>query len=481
MTQADFYTILPIILLVAWASALLLVDLFIPKGRKGLTALLAAVGLAAAMGITLTQSGHTGVGFSGMVVLDGFSVFVNLLLLFTGLLGVALAYGYVKRLGIERGEYYTLLLFSIAGMLLMAQAADLIMIFLALELLSIPLYVLAAFAHPQAESEEAGLKYFLLGAFSSGFVVYGIALVFGATQTTALSGIAAAVSAGTANTMLMLIGSALILVGFSFKVAAVPFHMWTPDVYQGAPTSVTAFMAAGAKIAGFAALLRVFSTAFPSLAADLTPVLWVLAALTMIVGNLIAVSQTNIKRMLAYSSIAHAGYILMAFVPFGNPDVAPISIAAGLFYLVSYVLTNFGSWGVVIALEKAEGKGLNLDDYAGLGRKYPGLAAAMTIFMLSLTGIPPTLGLVGKFYLFRAVIAGGFYGLAIIGVLTSLVSAYYYLRVVVIMYMRDGEPEATSEPWLNLTWAGMALATVVLSFVPSFVFEWASQAVMKLF
>jgi NADH-quinone oxidoreductase subunit N len=363
----------------------------------------------------------------------------------------------------------------------MAQAADLIIVFLALELLSIPLYVLAAFARPQAESEEAGIKYFLLGAFATGFVVYGIALVFGATGSTALSGIAVAIGSGTANTLLMLIGAALILVGFGFKVAAVPFHMWTPDVYQGAPSAVTAFMAAGAKIAGFSALLRVFATAFPSLAADLTPVLWTLAALTMIAGNLIAIAQTNIKRLLAYSSIAHAGYILMAFVPYGDPVVAKVSVAAVLFYLVSYALTNFGSWGVVIALEKAEGRGLEIADYAGLGRKYPALAAAMTVFMLSLTGIPPTLGLVGKFYLFRAVIAGGFYGLAVIGVVTSLISAYYYLRVVVTMYMREGEPSTTSEPWLDLTWGAAALVTVIVSLVPAPLFDWASKAVLRLF
>ncbi len=480
VTQVDFYTLLPVILLVVWACALLLADLFIPKERKWLTAVLAAFGLALALGFTLSQVGRENTGFNGMVVLDGFAVFVNALLLVAGLLGVALAYGYIKRMGIERGEYYTLMLFSLSGMMLMAQAADLIIVFLSLELLSLPLYVLAAFARPKTDSEEAGLKYFLLGAFSSGFVLYGIALVYGATGATSLSGIVAAVSNGTPG-LLLTIGSALILVGLGFKVAAVPFHMWTPDVYQGAPTAVTAFMAAGAKIAGFAALLRVFATAFPSLAVDMTPVLWALSALTMIVGNLLAISQTDIKRMLAYSSIAHAGYILMAFVPYGNPDIAPVSIAAGTLYLVAYALTNFGSWGVVIALERAEGKGLAISDYAGLGRKYPLLAAAMTVFMLSLTGLPPTLGLVGKFYLFRAVLAGGYVGLAIIGVVTSLISAYYYLRVVVTMYMQEGEPETEREFWLGLTTAGTALVTVLISLVPQGLFAWVSAAVLKLF
>jgi NADH-quinone oxidoreductase subunit N len=480
MTQSDLTTLLPLAILTVWACVLLLADLFIPKDRKGITALLSALGLALTLGFTLSQIGGEVSGFNGMVVLDGFSTFVNALLLISGLLGIALAYGYVKRMGIERGEYYTLLLFSIVGMMLMAQATDLIIVFLALELLSIPLYVLAAFARPKLDSEEAGLKYFLLGAFSTGFVVYGIALIFGATQSTNIFAIVSAASSSTGS-LLLTIGAALILVGFGFKVAAVPFHMWTPDVYQGAPTAVTAFMSSGAKIAGFAALLRVFATAFPSIATDMTGVLWALAALTMIVGNVIAIAQTDIKRLLAYSSIAHAGYILMAFVPYGNDSVRDVSIAAGLFYLVSYAFTNFGAWGVVIALEKKEGRGLAIADYAGLSKKYPALAAAMTVFMLSLIGLPPTIGLVGKFYLFRAVIAGGFTWLAIIGVLTSLISAYYYLRVVVVMYMRDGEPTAERETWLDMTTTVAALVTVLVSLVPQYLFAWASSAVLKLF
>jgi NADH-quinone oxidoreductase subunit N len=482
LTPTDYSTIWPLIFLTTWACILVLVDLFIPKERKGITALLSVFGLALTLGLTLTQIGQGIRAFSGMVVLDGFAVFVNALLLVSGLLGIALAYGYVKRMGLERGEYYTLLLFSVTGMMLMAQAADLIVVFLALELLSIPLYVLAAFARPRAESEEAGLKYFLLGAFATGFVVYGTALVFGASGSTNLAAIIGNTAPGSSNLLLLSIGAALILVGFGFKVAAVPFHMWTPDVYQGAPSAVTAFMSSGAKIAGFAALLRVFATAFPSIAVDMTDILWAVAALTMILGNVVAIAQTNIKRLLAYSSIAHAGYILMAFVPYGDSDplVRNTSIAAGLFYLVAYALTNFGAWGVVIALEKSEGRGLELADYAGLARKHPALAAAMTVFMLSLIGLPPTLGLVGKVYLFRAVIAGGFYGLAIIGVLTSLVSAYYYLRVVVIMYMRDGDPQTERESFLDLTTIGTAIATVVISLAPQFLFAWASSAVVLL-
>ena len=483
MTQTDLFTLLPNILLIIWACALLLVDLFIPKNRKSTTALLAAFGLAIVMGIVLAQAGREMTAFNDMITVDGFSVFLSILFLATGLLSIALAHGYLKRMGIERGEYYTLMLFSISGMLLMAQASNLIVIFLGLELLSIPLYVLAAWARPRQESEEAGIKYFLLGAFATGFVVYGIALTFGATGSTQLSAIVASAVGGKADSTLLVIGAALLLVGFGFKVAAVPFHMWTPDVYQGSPTPVTGFMAVGAKVAGFAALLRIFVSAFafPGLSADLVPVLWGLAAVTMIGGNLIAIAQTDIKRMLAYSSIAHAGYILMALVSYGDPKVAQDSVASALFYLVAYAITSFGAWAMVIALEQAEGKGLEIKDYAGLGRKYPVLAAAMTVFMLSLTGIPPTLGLVGKLYLFRTVVEGGFIGLAVIGVLTSLISAYYYLRVVVVMYMREGEPQVTSDSWVYLTVGVTALATVILSLVPADLFKLASDAVLKLF
>jgi NADH-quinone oxidoreductase subunit N len=481
MTLSDLNTILPLLVLVVWTSLLLLVDLFIPRGRKGWTALLAAVGLALAMGLTLAQAGDQASGFGGMVRLDGFSSFLGVLFLGTGLLSVALAYGYLKRMGLERGEFYTLLMFSVCGMLLMAHAADLIVIFLALELLSIPLYVLAAFARPRADSEEAGLKYFLLGAFATGFVVYGITLVYGATGTTSLATIVERLSLAPAalSPVLLTIGAALILVGFSFKVAAVPFHMWTPDVYQGAPTPVTAFMAVGAKAAGFAALMRIFVLAFPSLGADLTPVLWALAALTMLVGNIIAIAQTNIKRMLAYSSIAHAGYILMALVAFGNPAVAGDAVASALFYLVAYAVTSFGAWSVVMALEKPDARGLEINDFAGLGRRKPLLAAAMTVFMLSFTGMPPTLGLVGKFFLFRTAIEGGFIWLAVIGVLTSLISAYYYLRVVVTMYMRAGDGDVETEPWLSFTTTITAVATVVLQFLPAALFALAAGAVLK--
>ena len=477
----DLLAILPFLIVVAWAILLLLAELVIPKERKGVMPVLAGIGLLLALVAAVARVGGQTVAFNGMIVYDGFAVFLSVLFLGSGLAAVALSYDYLKRMDLHHNEFYILLLLSISGMLLMAMAADLILVFMALELLSIPLYVLAGFALPRQDSEEAALKYFLLGAFAGGFVVYGVALVFGATGSTALTRITAAISAGNANLAFLAVGAALILVGFGFKVAAVPFHMWTPDVYQGSPSPVTAFMAVCAKAAGFAALLRVFITAFPAITQDITPILWILSALTMILGNVVAIAQSNIKRLLAYSSIAQAGYILMALVPYGNSEVSQDAIASALFYLLAYAVTTFGAWAVVIALEQAEGKGLELNDYAGLARKYPALAAAMTVFMLSLTGIPPTLGFVAKFYLFRTVIEGGYIGLAIIGGLTSLVSAFYYLRVVVIMYMREGQPEIRRESWLAITAFAAAIATVVLAIFSTPLFQWASQAIMLVY
>jgi NADH-quinone oxidoreductase subunit N len=401
-----------------------------------------------------------------MIIGDGFASFLTVLFLLAGLAGIALAYDYLKRMGIERGEYYTLLLFSICGMVLMAHAGDLIVVFLALELLSIPLYVLSGFAYPRLESEEAALKYFLLGAFATGFVVYGIALTYGATQATRLAGILEAAQSGVASPGLLAIGAGLILVGLGFKVAAVPFHMWTPDVYQGAPSPVVAFMSVGAKAGGFAALLRVLLTAFPALAPQWAPAVGWIAALTMIWGNVAAIGQSNIKRLLAYSSIAHAGYILMALASSADNRVAASAVSSALFYLLAYAVTNLGAWAVVLAMEKAEGSGLAIDDYAGLGARRPGMALAMAVFMLSFTGVPPTIGFIGKFALFRAAVDAGLIGLALVGVITSLVSAYFYLRVVIVMYMRPGEPVTRSEGWLNATVAVTALAAIAFGLLP---------------
>jgi NADH-quinone oxidoreductase subunit N len=472
----DLLPLLPFLIVIGWACILVLLDLFIPKDRKWLTALLAAIGLIGALipnSLNFSKSADT---LSGMIIQDSFSSFLQLIFLLVGLMGIVLAYDYVKRREIERGEYYILLLFSVGGMMLMALAGDLIVVFLAIELLSIPLYVLSSFASPQEESEEAGIKYFLLGAFASSFVVYGIALVYGATQTTQFAEIVNNAQAGQTDPGLLILGAALILVGLGFKVAAVPFHMWTPDVYHGAPSSVTAFMSVGAKAGGFAALLRVFIVAFPSVADSWAPLIMWVAALTMTWGNVAAIAQVNIKRMLAYSSIAHAGYILMVLPAAANAQVAPDAVSGALFYILAYAVSNLGAWGVVMAMEKANGDGLAIEDYAGLGTKNPGLALAMAIFMFSLIGIPPTAGFMGKFYIFRAVIDADLIWLAIVGVVTSLISAYYYLRVVIVMYMRSGDPATHSEAWLDSSVIVTAFGTILLGILPGSFLALAGQA-----
>ncbi len=476
MAPGEFAPILPMALLGAWACALLIVDLFVPRERRGITAWLAAAAILTSLAVVVLQAGGQVTGPEAMVVGDGTGSFFQAILLVGALAGVALAFDYIRRTGIERGEYYILLLFSLSGMLLLCIASDLLMVFLGLELLSIPLYVLAGFALPRPDSEEAALKYFLLGAFSSSFIVFGIALIYGATATTNLYAVAQQASAGSADMPLLLVGSLMVLVSLAFKVAAVPFHMWTPDVYQGAPTSVVAFMTVGSKVAGFAALLRVLTAAFPSLSVHWAQAgIWI-AALTMIWGNVAAVGQRNIKRMLAYSSIAHAGYVFMAIPAAAAAGLQSQAYSAALFYLLAYSLTGVGAWGVVLAVEHAQGGGTNIEDYAGLGSRRPLLAAAMTIFMLSLTGVPPTLGFVGKFFLFQTVLEANLTGLALIGVLTTLVSAYFYLRVVVNMYMRPGLPEVRSERWLNFTVGAMAIAVLLLGLLPQPLLRIAYQA-----
>jgi len=383
---------------------------------------------------------------------------------------------YVRRTGMDRGEYYALLLFSTLGMMIMAGSLDLITIFLGLETLSISLYILAGFLREQLKSNESALKYLLLGAFASGFVLYGIALIYGATGSINLKRVAEVVAAGkVASPTLLIIGMGLLIIGFGFKVASVPFHMWTPDVYEGAPTSVTAFMIAGTKAAAFAAFLRILMTALPVLQPDWSRILWVLAVLTMTVGNVVAIAQSNIKRMLAYSSIAHAGYILVALVAAGK-----LGSGSVLFYLVAYTFMNLGAFAVVVALARQEGERLTIDEYAGLGLRYPFLGAAMALFMFSLAGIPPTGGFMGKFYIFSAAIQANYIGLAVIGVLNSVISAYYYLRVTVVMYMGQGEAEPAAgrlSPALTLAVLIAIVGTLQLGLFPSRIFEVALRSV----
>lgn len=476
----DLLNILPIATLIGWACLLLLVEVFLPKGNKNIIPFLSIVGLVLTIILTVKQSGTTVTAFKDMLILDAFSNYLTLLVLGTGLFSIGLAKDYLDRMGWYKAEYYILMLFSISGVMLMTAAADLIVVFLALELLSIPLYIMAAVAQPNPQSEEAGMKYFLLGAFAGGFILYGIALVYGATATTNLHHILVTVSSGIENPAFLVIGAALILIGFGFKVAAVPFHMWTPDVYEGAPTPVTAYMAVAAKIGGFAALLRIFIVAFPAAGGDLAPVIFGVVTATLLIGNLAALAQTNIKRLFAYSSISHAGFILMAFITYNLPEIYPEAVAASLFYLLTFAIASFGSWAIVISLEKAEGKGLALEDYKGLGKKYPVLGISMLVFMLSFAGIPPTLGFAGKVYIFRAVIMADQIGLAFIGVLASLISAYYYLRLVIFMFMHEGEPESTKSFWVNFTTVSSAVATVVLFLFASPLIKWATDAVLSI-
>jgi NADH-quinone oxidoreductase subunit N len=472
----DLLAILPIVAVSLWACALLLIEAFLPERARPSVPWLAAVGMVAALVLVVAVPPPVVAAYGGMVEVDGLGRFLQALFLLAGILAVPLAVDYLQRRGIGRGEYYTLLMFSVAGMMLMAVAADLVIVFLALELLSIPLYVLAAFAWPRPESEESGMKYFLLGAFASAFLVYGTALAYGTTGSTNLRAIFDALQAGRADPLMLAVASALLLVGLGFKVAAVPFHMWTPDVYQGAPTSAVAFMAVGAKAAGFAVLLRLMLVGFPIAAEVWTPIVSLLAAATMIWGNVAAIAQTDIKRMLAYSSIAHAGYLLMAVAAGSAQPASPGAVSAALFYLLAYGVTTIGAWAVVLGLERADGSGTSLDDYAGLARRRPWMALAMSVFMLSLIGVPPTVGFLGKFVVFGSAVEAGLIGLAIVGVLTSLVSAYYYLRVVIYMYMRPGEAEVRREAWLTAAIAATALATLLLGLLPGPLLQLAAQA-----
>jgi NADH-quinone oxidoreductase subunit N len=476
LSTHDWLSVLPVLILSGWGMVLLVVELFVPKERSSLIGWLSMIGIVGAMVASLALSANRLSGFSGMVVLDPMAAFISLVGLLTTLLTVWVSLNYIRDRGIERGEYYALLLFSTSGIMLMAQAANLIVVFLGLELLSIPLYILAGFARPQLESEEAAIKYFLLGAFATGFLVYGIALVYGATGTTDLARLAEVAQAGR-NATLLLVGAGLIIVGLGFKVAAVPFHMWTPDVYEGAPTPITGFMSVGAKAAGFASLLRVLLFGLGAVRLDWMPVLAVLSALTMILGNVVALTQTNLKRMLAYSSIAHAGYLLM-----GLAAGTGAGLAAILFYLLSYAFTNIGAFAVLTALAQRKSEDQTFHQYAGLMRQHPWLTAAMAFFMLSLTGIPPTGGFFGKYYLFLAAVDGNLGWLAIVGVITSVISAFFYLRVIVDMTMREPESETPGHiyPPVIATLSVTALGTLVLGVWPGPWLQMA-QAGLKLF
>lgn len=437
----DYGALAPFLVLVAGAALGLLVELYLPPSRRSLLGYLglATVAIAAASSLPLWNAPRS--TFNGMVEIDRFGLVVVFIVLVATGLSILMGLDFLPTHGLGFGEYYPLLLFTASGMVLLALASDLILVFLALEVLSLGLYVLAGFARGNASAEEAALKYFLLGSFSLGFLVYGTSLVYGATGTTGFAPIAERVVAdGLAADPLLLVGMALILVGLGFKAALVPFHMWTPDVYYGAPTPVTAFMSVGTKAVAFAALARFLVAAVPDLRASWALLLWSLAIITMLVGNLAGLTQRNIKRLLAYSSIGQAGYILVAVIAASSQDAGIRASALGsmLFYLAVYTFMNLGAFGVVLALAGPGSERLGLaDDFAGLASRQPLLAGAMTVFLLSLAGVPPTAGFVAKLLVFRAAVNAGFWPLVLIGVLTSVIALAYYLRVIVLMFGRD--------------------------------------------
>jgi len=447
--------IAPELTLVGGGLLTLLIDAFRPRIRRDVLAALTLATVGLASWFTFDLHDKRSVSMQGMFAVDGVALFAKLILLSTCAMAVLISYHYLSRRRIHRGEYYPLLLFSTAGMTLLAAANDLLLVFLALEILSLALYVLAGFSRRDDASQESAMKYFLLGAFSSAFLLYGIAIMYGATNTTSISGISAV--AAQANSRLMFTAMGLLAVGFCFKVAAVPFHMWTPDVYQGAPTSVTGFMAAGTKAAGFVALLRVFLVALGPLQWDWRPVLWIIAVLTMVVGSVIALTQTDMKRLLAYSSIAHAGYVLVAVVAASHEGTS-----AALFYLVVYAFMTLGAFAMIIASAPGGKERLSLSDWQGIGQRHPVFAGAMTLFLLSLAGIPPTAGFMGKFFVFSAAVQSGETGLVVVGVLTSAIAAFFYLRVIVAMWLQDPDPEAMPLGPTPALVAGLAVAAAVV-------------------
>lgn len=429
-TAADFYYLLPELLLTGGALLVLVVDLLLPRREE------ATFGVAL---LTLSVTGAAVVGFTGvdttisagLLAIDGFATFFKVVVIVSALLTVLMSPTYLRVEGVRPGEYYFLILCATLGMLFMSSGIDLITLFIGLETMAISFYILAGYLKPNRRSNEASVKYFLLGGFSLGILLYGMSLFYGATGTTNLAGMAEALAGGE-RTLMVSLALVLLVAGMGFKIAAVPFHMWAPDVYEGAPTPVTAYLSVGSKAASFAMILRIFIEGLPSLVADWQLLFWVLAAVTMTVGNIAALTQNNTKRMLAYSSIAHAGYILIGVVAGTERGVA-----AALVYLGVYLFMQLGAFAVVAMLRREDVVGDELKDLSGLYLRRPFVAIAMLIFMLSLGGIPPTAGFMGKLWLFGAAIESGLVWLAVIFVVNSVISLYYYYRVIVFMWLKD--------------------------------------------
>jgi NADH-quinone oxidoreductase subunit N len=470
--------VLPALILGVAGLLATLLGLFVRKGAAtvgaiiGFTAVLIALAANAPLRFMNTPA------FSGMIVLDTFSWFFNLLILLSVGLTILISMKYLTDQGLDLYEYFAILLFSSVGMMFMVSGTHLLMIFVGLETLSIGVYVLTGVLPKSSKASEASLKYLLLGSFSSALFLYGAALLYGASGSLSLAGLAKYFQSGSISTM-GLIGMGLLLVGFSFKVAAVPFHMWTPDVYDGAPSPITGFMSVGVKAAAFAAFLRVFFECFGSVQVTWSHILWILAVLTMILGNLAALVQSNIKRMLAYSSIAHAGYILIGMVAGTAMGAAGI-----LYYLLAYIFTNLGAFAVVTMVGRKGEANISIDDYRGLGKSHPALALAMSIFLFSLAGIPPTAGFIGKFTIFGAAIASGYIWLVIIGVLTSAASVFYYFRVVMKMYMEAPEVEPESlkfSPSMALALTLTVMVVLYIGIFPTTYLNLATESVKSLF
>jgi len=470
----DYIRILPELVLTVTGIMIMLADPVLhPEGNRKTLGLIALAGVVAGLMATAIQAEKYGDAFFGMVRVDTFSVFFHFVVLLVALVVILASFNYLEVQGINSGEYYGLILFGTVGMMLMSSAVELVLIFIALEISSISTYVLAGFRRRAAESAESSLKYFLLGSFATAFFLYGIALVYGATGTTNIYAIAAAMRNGTSA--LVYLAVAMMFVGLGFKVASAPFHIWTPDVYEGSPAPVVALMSTGPKAAAFAVLLRVL---FASGAPGWFWMVWVSAALSMTLGNIGALVQQNIKRLLAYSSIAHAGYLLVAFAA-----AQKMGISAAIFYAASYAAMNVGAFVIVSHLASHGERYVMLDDYAGLGHRSPLIAALLTILLLSLIGIPLTGGFFAKFYVFSAALQANLIGLTIIGVVNSAIAAYYYLRVLVYMYMRDERFEAPVSripAGLGVGIAISVITTIYLGVLPGRVLEYALRGAQDL-
>jgi NADH-quinone oxidoreductase subunit N len=476
---SSFNAIVPMACVTAAALAAMTAEAFRAPGERMPIGPLGAIGLIGAAIASVLLWNRQAVSF-GVVTADNFGLFVTGVLIVVGLLSLALSPSTIEHERLPRGEYYTLMLFAIAGMMLMATASDLLVMFLALEVLSLAVYVLTGLRRDSPAASEAAFKYFLLGAFASAFFLYGIAFTYGLTGSTRLDRVGSVMAAqALAPSPMQLLAVGLLLVGFAFKVSAVPFHMWTPDAYEAAPTAVTGFMSTGVKAAAFAAFVRVFLSAFEPLRGEWSVIVWTIAAATMLLGTVVGVAQSSVKRMLAYSSIAHGGYLLVALLSAND-----LGKGAVLFYLLSYAVSNIGAFGVIGVLEGAGRPGDRIRDYAGLWNERPALALLMTIFLLSLGGFPPLGGFIAKWYVFSAAVASGNIWLAIIGVLTSVISVFFYLRVVVMMYMTPADRTADRPAIPRIAGAALVASDIIvfyLGILPTRVLDLAAASISTIF